>query len=42
LLFLGVFQNIIWPIVHSLLVGLSNLSGLNLVNLIVVDLLGLA
>jgi len=41
LLFLGVFQNIIWPIVYSLLVGLSNLSGLNLVNLIVVDLLGL-
>jgi Zn-dependent protease len=41
LLFLGVFQYIIWPIVYSLLVGLSNLSGLNLVNLIVVDLLGL-
>jgi len=41
LLFLGVFQNIIWPIVYSLLVGLSNLSDLNLVNLIVVDLLGL-
>ncbi len=42
LLFLGVFQNIIWPIVYSLLVGLSNLSDLNLVNLIVVDLLGLS
>ncbi|HIM58487.1 MAG TPA: site-2 protease family protein [Gammaproteobacteria bacterium] len=41
LLFLGVFQNIIWPIIYSLLVGLSNLSDLNLVNLIVVDLLGL-
>ncbi|RUM79677.1 MAG: site-2 protease family protein [Candidatus Thioglobus sp.] len=42
LLFLGVFQNIIWPIVYFLLVGLSNLSDLNLVNLIVVDLLGLS
>ena len=42
LLFLGVFQNIIWPIIYSLLVGLSNLSDLNLVNLIVVDLLRLS
>jgi Zn-dependent protease len=42
LLFLGVFQNILWPIIYSLLVGLSNLSDLNLVNLIVVDLLRLS
>ena len=42
LLFLGVFQNIIWPIIYSLLVGLSNLSDLNLVSLIVVDLLRLS
>jgi len=40
LLYLGVFQKIIWPLVYFLLVELSNLSGLNLVNLILIDLLG--
>lgn len=40
LLFLGVFHNVVWPIVYFLLVGLSDLSGFNLINLIIVDLLG--
>jgi len=40
LLYLGVFQKIIWPLVYFLLVELSNLSGLNLVNLVLIDLLG--
>jgi Zn-dependent protease len=34
LLLLGVFQNVVLPILNSLLVGLSNLSGLNVVDLI--------
>jgi Zn-dependent protease len=34
LLFLGVFQNVVRPIVNSLLVGLTNLSGLDVVDLI--------
>jgi Zn-dependent protease len=34
LLLLGVFQNVVLPILNSLLVGLSNLSSLNVVDLI--------
>jgi Zn-dependent protease len=34
LLLLGVFQNVVLPILNSLLAGLSNLSGLNVVDLI--------
>lgn len=34
LLYLGIFQQVVWPIVISLLQTLSSLSGLNLINLI--------
>ena len=39
LLYFGVFKIVVWPIVSSLLIWLSNLSGLNLVDLIIVNLL---